>query len=133
MQEGYNAIYGFADNSELWHKLNLGKAKALILTIPNAEASAKLLKYAKEVNRKLPVFARAHYYSEALRFYEYGCDYVVMPYIVGSNVMLRNITSYLDTGKLSDSKVLQDEFIKFLKEQSKEEIVRAPSFRKRII
>lgn len=133
MEEDYNAIYGFADNAELWHKLNLGKAKGLILTIPNAESSEELLKYAKELNPKLPVFARAHYYNEALRFYEYGCDYVIMPYVVASSVLLKNITSYFDTGKLSDGEISKKEFLKFIKDQSKDEVVKSHSFRKRII
>ncbi|MEK6972627.1 MAG: cation:proton antiporter [archaeon] len=119
--KGVNAVYGEAQNDELWKKLNLKAARALIVVIPEADVSAEIIKYAKTENHRLPIFGRAHYYTEGLQLYDAGCDFVIMPHVVGSNVLLKNLLCFIKTKKLTECNALQDEFINYLKEASKDE------------
>ncbi len=118
--ENVNIFLGEADNKTLWRKLRLDKAKMLVLAIPNIGSSLRLLRYAKEINPKIVVFARAHTFENASRLYEEGADYVCMPEVVGSNVFLKTIIEFLETNALNHINVLQDEFVKYLKERSKQ-------------
>jgi len=120
-KEHINAFLGEADNKTIWNKLRLDKAKLLVLAIPKADLSLKLLNHAKEINSDIIVFARAHSFEDAARLYEAGADFVCMPEVVGSNVYLKTIMEYLDSNTLYHINVLHDEIIKYLKERSKEE------------
>jgi len=119
--KGINAVYGEAQNEEVWKKLNLKNAIAVLVVIPDIEASLSLIKYAKEENPRLPIFGRAHYYTEGLKLYDAGCDYVIMPHVVGSNVLLKALLSFLNSGKMNECTALQNEFFEYLKEASKDE------------
>jgi len=44
-----------------------------------------------------------------------------LPDVIGSNVFIKNISSFLETGKALDISNFRDEFITYLKEETKEE------------
>jgi len=119
-REGINIFLGEADNKTLWRKLRVDKAKMLILAIPNVTSSMRLLRYAKEINPKIIIFARAHTFKDASNLYEEGADYVCMPEVVGSNIFLKTIVEYLETNALNHINVLHGEFVKYLKERTKQ-------------
>jgi len=121
IRQKINAYYGEADDIEAFGKANPKEAKLVILAIPNLKASLKALHFIKSECKDTPVFARGHYYRDALKLYEAGADFVCMPHVIGSNMFLKNIGIYLNTGRLSTIVNLQDEFIHYLKEKSKEE------------
>ncbi|MFH1588116.1 MAG: hypothetical protein ABIA76_02130 [Candidatus Diapherotrites archaeon] len=75
----------------------------------------------KKINPKIIVFARAHYYHEALELYKNGADYVLMPHIIGSNEFTKKISKFLETGNIKDITPLHEEFMKYLEEKAKEE------------
>lgn len=119
--KGIHAIYGSTDNNEVWGKVSLEKAKIVVITIPESEEAARLIKKAKKESKGVTVFARAHYYKDALKLYKEGADFVCMPHVIGGNVFLKNIAQFLDSGKLSTVVNLQNEFLHYLKEKTKEE------------
>ncbi len=121
--KGMNSLYGSIDNLEIWQKINLKEAKMLILAIPDMKESLYLLDYARKINPKIVVFARAHHYKDALDLYNRGVDFVAMPLIMASNLFLKNIANFLKTGMLDKTESLRDEFIEYLKEKVKEERV----------
>jgi len=121
IRQGIKATYGDVEETEVLKKINTKKAKLIVLAIPNIKATLRALSFIKKENKKTPVFARAHYYRDALALYQGGADYVFMPYVIGGNVFLKDIGRFLDTGKLSTVINLQDEYLKYLKEKAKEE------------
>ncbi len=121
MKKDIETIYGMVGNQELWEKMNVEKAKMLILAINDIPSSLKIIRKAKKTNSKLAIFARAHHYSDALELYETGADYVIMPQIVGANTMLKAIAGYLETGKKNQLNVLKSEVIDYLKQKSKKQ------------
>lgn len=125
-KEGFNSVYGEAENKTLWSKLNLKEAKMLVLAIPQFEATMRLLNYARQLNPKLAIFARAHTYEEAKQLYENGADFVCMPEAAGSNVLIREIAEYLNTGSLRHVRALKDELLKHLEEAAKKQPKKKP-------
>jgi CPA2 family monovalent cation:H+ antiporter-2 len=121
IEKGNNAIYGNPESEEVWEKVSLEQARLLIATIPEPKESAKLIKKAKKLNPKITAFARAHYYSDALRLYEAGADFVCMPHVIGSNLFLQNVAEFLETGKMHKTIHLEEEYLQFLREKAKEE------------
>ncbi len=121
IKKGHHAIYGSPDNDEVWRKISLKDAKLLIITIPNAKEAIKLIKRAKKANPKIVIFARAHYYGNALALYENNVDFVCMSHVIGSNLFLRSVGKFLATGKLYEIVNLQNEYMQYLREKAKEE------------
>ncbi len=121
MKKGINTIYGTAANRYSWEKLYIEKAKILIMAIPNVPAALKIIKYARTESPDLLIFAKAHYYSDALKLYQNGADWVVLPQILSSNLTLKSIGSYIETGKKNEFVNFKDEFVNYLKEKAKEE------------
>ncbi|MBN2101472.1 MAG: cation:proton antiporter [Candidatus Aenigmarchaeota archaeon] len=80
---GYDCRYGDADDSEFLDELNFQAAKMVISTIPDAETNLLLIRKIRERNKEAIVIIVSHQIEEALRMYESGATYVVMPYFLG--------------------------------------------------
>ena len=124
IEEGVNATYGDAGNNFIWERLEFEKAKLLVVAIPDAAHAAALIRYAKEKNPKLVAFGRASFYTDALKLYEHGADYVVMPKVVSSNVLLKAVVNFLDTGKPMELDAIGIEYLDYIRDKAKEEKTR---------
>lgn len=82
-KEGYECRYGDANDTELLNDLNFLKAKMIISTIPDTETNLLLIKRVRNVNKKTIIIIVCHQINEALKLYENGATYVVMPYFLG--------------------------------------------------
>jgi len=120
-KRGIPAVYGERFDDSVWKKIGLQEAKVLIVTIPDTRTAAKLVKKTKELNGKIAVFARAHYFTDALELYESGADFVIMPQVLGGNYCLKTICSFLETGKIEGGGHLKEEFFSYLEEKANEE------------
>lgn len=134
--ENITAIYGSPETENILDVAKIEKAKVLVITIPSPialrkihqEQTVKLINEARILNRNVVIFAVAHYFYEALSLYEAGADYVAMPQIMGSNLFLKDILQYLDTGKLYQISNYKDAYIEYLKEKVIEEKKRRPYY-----
>lgn len=82
-KEGYECRYGDANDMELLNELNFSKEKMIISTIPDIETSLLLIRKVREGNKKAIIIIVSHQIEEALKLYENGATYVVMPYFLG--------------------------------------------------
>lgn len=122
MGKGIKTIYGSVDNEEVWRRAGLENAKLVVLAIPFLKQSLSLIKQAKAANKNQKIFARAHYFSDALALYSAGADVVIMPHVIGSNMFVRKIDEYLEKGKIEElSEEYKDLFTMFLREKAREE------------
>lgn len=121
INKGIPAVYGNIENDELWKKVNLSKASLLVLAVPEIAASLFLAEKARQMNPEIVVFARAKNKKDALALYENKVDFVVITDIIGGNVFVKNVVSFLDTGKVYNISNYKDEFIKYLKEETQKE------------
>ena len=76
-------IYGDAGDLEVIDKMNLKKVKMLISTVPDVYDNLLLVKKLKEMNKKGLAIVTANQINEALKLYEKGADYVIMPHFLG--------------------------------------------------
>lgn len=120
-KEGLPFVYGTSENETLFDKLDLPDAKLFIISILNHAEAINMVRQVKRYNRKLPIFALAHYFSDALDFYKSGVEYVCMPSVIGANSFMQKISEFIDTGKNAKAERFKDEFISYLEEKVKEE------------
>ena len=70
-------------DGEIIDKMNLGQIKMLISTVPEVKDSLNLINRVKKMNRRAKVIVTAQEIDTALKFYNAGADYVVMPHFLG--------------------------------------------------
>jgi Kef-type K+ transport system membrane component KefB len=81
--QGYHCIYGDATDDEIIDRMNLSKIKTLISTIPTYKDNLLLIRKTKAVNKKVKIIVTAMDIDVALKLYEHGADYVIMPHFLG--------------------------------------------------
>ncbi len=118
---GINSVCGNIENDEVWSKVNLSKASLMVIAIPEITYSLYLVNKAKRINPKISIFARAKTKRDALNLYESKVDFVILPDVLGSNVFIKNIASFLETGKVLNISNFRGEFVSYLKEETKTE------------
>ncbi len=82
-KKGCECRYGDANDTELLNELNFSRAKMIISTIPDIETDLLLIKKVRNVNKKAIIIVVSHQIEGALKLYESGATYVVMPYFLG--------------------------------------------------
>jgi voltage-gated potassium channel Kch len=82
-KDGYECRYGDADDTDFLKELNFSKAKMVVSTIPDFETNLLLLREIKRLNKDAIIIIVSHQIDEALKLYEEGATYVIMPYFLG--------------------------------------------------
>lgn len=80
---GFNTVFGDISDPELLEELELGRAKLIVITDVDIADCANFIKFAKSKDYKGPVVASTYWLHDAIRLYEIGADYVVVPETVG--------------------------------------------------
>ena len=96
---GYNAVFGDISDPELLEELELGRAKLIIITDPDIGDSSHLIKFAKDKNFSGPIMGAAYWLHDAIKLYEAGADYVVVPEEVGGKHVARILADHWDNLK----------------------------------
>lgn len=86
---GYNAVFGDISDPEVLEELELGRAKVIITTDPDISDNSLLIKEAKAKNFKGVIISTAYWLHDAVKLYEIGADYVVVPEEVGGEHVAR--------------------------------------------
>ncbi len=94
VSKGYCCKYGDASDSEMLSEIDFSGARMVISTIPDAETNLMLAKEIRKKNRNAIVIIISHSYEEALKLYETGTTYVVMPYFLGGHHASKLIEHY---------------------------------------
>lgn len=80
---GFNTVFGDITDPELLEELELSRAKLIVITDVDINDCANFIKFAKSKDYKGPVVASTYWLHDAIRLYEIGADYVVVPETVG--------------------------------------------------
>jgi Kef-type K+ transport system membrane component KefB len=81
--EGYECRYGDANDTELLNELSFSTAKMIISTIPDIDTNLLLVKKAREHNKNAVIIIVSYHIGEAMKLYENGATFVVMPHFLG--------------------------------------------------
>jgi len=99
--EGYNAVFGDISDPEVLEELELGKARLIIITEPDVSDNVHLIKFAKEKNFRGVVVCTSYWLHDAIKLYEAGADYVVVPETVGGKHLAKILAdNWEDLGKV---------------------------------
>jgi Kef-type K+ transport system membrane component KefB len=102
---GYNAVFGDISDPEVLEELALGKAKLLIITDPDISDSAQIIAMARKKDYKGPIISSSYWIHDAIKLYEMGVDYVVVPEMVGGKHIARVLSDNWDElGKIKKEK-----------------------------
>jgi len=82
------ALCGDAANSEVITHANLGKARALVATLPEDDAAALIVTAARDINPTLPVVARAGSQEGVQLLNQIGAGHIVFPELEGGLEMV---------------------------------------------
>ncbi len=106
IRENINCIYGDIGDSELIEKVNLKEAEIIVSTIPHFKDSLMLIKRTKKVNQKANIFVTSDSVGHALKLYDEGADYVILPHFLGGDhvsLMIEELTP--DVNKIISNKL----------------------------
>jgi len=84
-KEGYDCRYGDANDTEILNELDFSKTGMIVSTIPDTETNLLLTKKVRGMNKDAIIIIISHHTGEALKLYENGATYVIMPYFLGGH------------------------------------------------
>lgn len=98
-------MYGDAGDINFLEDLNVKNTKMIISTIKKFDENMVVLKTLKDLNPHLIVILVSHHVEEAIKLYEQGADYVILPHYIGANHTSLMLEEYwFDTEKFTDYK-----------------------------
>lgn len=102
---GYNAVFGDIGDPELAGDLMLERAKVIISTVPDAVDTSYLIRTAKDHNFRGPIIVTSYWMHDAVKLYEAGADYVVVPEEVGGDHVAKILSEHWDNlGKIKKTR-----------------------------
>jgi Kef-type K+ transport system membrane component KefB len=86
--------YADLSNSDSLNDINFQNTKMIISSVKDVDANIVLLKKIRAVNKNCIVITFAHYVEGALKLYEEGASYVIMPHFLGGEHASMLISSF---------------------------------------
>ena len=104
-QQALPCMYGDVGDIEFLEELNTKSSKMIISTIKKFDENMVLLKTMKQKNKNLIVILVSNHVQEALKLYEQGADYVILPHYIGVDHTSLMLEEYgFDIDKFLDNK-----------------------------
>ncbi len=89
-----NCIYGDVSDLEFLDELNYSNVKMVVSTVPDLEISIDLVEKINSINKKIIVIVTAHQIEDALKLYEEGATYVILPHFLGGEHVSHLISKF---------------------------------------
>ena len=93
---GFNAVFGDISDPEVLEELEFGKARLVVITDPEIGDNEHLIRFAKAKNFRGPIISTTYWIHDAIKLYEGGADYVVVPEEVGGDHVSRILGEHWD-------------------------------------
>lgn len=110
-KEGILAIYGDAEDEEIFEACNISKADTVVSTIPHPPETTTLIHEVQQHNKKATLIVTSHSLEDASRYYKLGADFVILPHVLGGSLIGELIadgkTSTLKQSKLDAANLLK--------------------------
>lgn len=87
-----NYVCSDMTNLEVYEILNIPKARVIISTVHNLAANIGVIRKVKRLNSKAIVMVASNNEEEALRLYDAGADFVIIPQILGGQKVVDYLT-----------------------------------------
>jgi len=93
------AMYGDVANKEVLKEIGFKHMKVVISSVPKVKDNIVLLRHLKEIKCKAVTFIVASHMDEALKLYDYGADYVILPHLMSGEAVSILMEKYIDDKK----------------------------------
>ncbi len=93
---GRATVFGDATNPDVLHSAGLETAEAVVLTIPDDEATARACRLIRELRPDIFIGVRAGYLGRAITAHEAGADHVTIEEVVTAQDMAVKVMNALD-------------------------------------
>ena len=103
-KQGYDCRYGDANDSELLEDIEYDQTKMVISTIPDTDTNLLITHKVRETNKKAVIAVVAHQIDEAIKLYDEGATYVIMPHFLGG----KHFSTMIERNKLETNKFLEE-------------------------
>lgn len=111
--EKIDHIYGDAHDPELLEELKMHEAELIVSTVPDLDTNLVILSNVKREGQGPIVMMVAHRVSNALKLYEAGADYVILPHFLGGSYAASLVNKF--TRDARELKSIRGEHIEYLK------------------
>lgn len=128
-KEGLPFVYGTSEDAELLDELDLDDSKLVVITMASHKEGINFVNAIKRVYKNTCIFASSAHYYDSLNYYQNGVDFVSMPLLGGIDELYKKIDSFKSREKIFLSEKTKESTIKYIKEQSIEEL----KFKKKLI
>jgi len=98
-ENGHRVIYGDAANVEVIHRAGVDRARAVVVSFADPLGLTQIIRVVQQLNDKVMLGVRTRFARDAARFYELGCDVVVMEEWEASEELNRLILERFDVDK----------------------------------
>lgn len=98
-EKKFPCVYGDIGDIDLLQKLHLKHTSLVISTIPDFVQTKLLITTAKKIHPEINLIVTSYNTEEAIKLYEFGADYVIVPHFLGGehvNVLLEDVSDDLD-------------------------------------
>ena len=93
---GVPVLYGDASNSDILAHADIGRARAVVVTLPDDAAAMMVVATVRGITRAVPVVARASTWTAARELVQVGATHVVRPELEGGVEIVRRTLLDLD-------------------------------------
>ena len=114
-EKGINCVYGDAEDGDFLDEIGIERARIIVSTIPEYETNLYLITKIRSENRDAIVLLVSYNIEEAIKLYEKGATYVILPHFIGGEFAARlTAEAGFDITKLHGKR---DAHIRYLKER----------------
>ena len=92
--QGIRHAYGDATDDEFLEEINAGRVEFAASTIVDEAVNRQILSFLHRYNKDVTFICHANTYEDALKLYEHGASYVILPRLLGSEYITSHIKRY---------------------------------------
>ncbi len=111
-RRGYDFMYGDATSFDLLEEIDFSKVKSVISTITDQETTEFLVSNVSKINPRILIICSADSALAAVKLYDMGATYVMMPHTIGTEKISNFITKH--GLKKSEFKTYRDKHMTYI-------------------
>lgn len=93
-EQEIECVYGDIQDEELLESLHLPQATIVISTVPHPEETLSLIRWLHQRKSSALLIVTANHIDDALRYYQLGVGYVILPHVLAGEHVAEIVTSY---------------------------------------
>ena len=106
-----SCLYGDVSDIEVLERLPLKEAQMVISTVPSSKVNRMLIEKVKEVNQEASIYVTTTSVEKALKLYDAGADYVILPHFLGGE----HVSVLIEDFNINVDKIIENK-LKHIKE-----------------